>query len=109
METNLFINYLTLTDKYKDPDNWTQEVKQVIEAHGEFLNSLGNKGTLIFAGRTVLNPEDENLFGITVIKATTIDEAKQLFKNDPAIKANVQQSVVLPFSLGIQFFTNLKQ
>ncbi|WP_299113901.1 YciI family protein [uncultured Winogradskyella sp.] len=109
METNLFINYLTLTDRYKTINNWTDDTQQIIEAHGTFLKTLGEEGVLIFAGRTLLQPNHKNLFGIAVIKASSLDAAKQIFGKDPAIKAHIQQSLVLPFSMGIHYFDNLKE
>ena len=107
MDTKLFINYLTLNEPYKNPENWTDDTHQTIAAHGTFLNDLGKQGILVFAGRSLVDFDSENLFGIAVIKASSIDDAKHILKQDPALIANIQQSVILPFSMGIQYFNNI--
>ena len=103
---NLFIYHLTLTDTYNDPTNWNEQVMVIIQQHAAFLNDLGEQGILGFAGRTMFNPGDEHLFGIAVIKAESIDEAKRIMKNDPAVKHNIQRAQIFPFSMGIRFLDN---
>lgn len=106
--THLFIYQLKLAPEYNDPVKWTDSTYKVIRQHGEFLDSLGRVGTLIFAGRTVLNPGDKNLFGIAVIKASSPDVANKIMAKDPAVINNIQEASIFPFSMGIRYFENLK-
>ncbi len=105
---DLFIYYLKLADEYNDPAKWTDSTYKIIQEHSEFIDDLGRKGTLIFAGRTKLDPGDDNLFGIALIKSNSIEEAKVIMAKDPAVINNIQVSSIFPFSLGIQYFENLK-
>ena len=112
MESNqntdqLFIYHVTLTEKYNDPDMWTEETQQIIADHAEFLNDLGRNGMLIQAGRTLYDPGDERLFGIVIFKAESLEEAKKMIENDPSRLKGVQEGEVHPFSLGIRFLENL--
>jgi len=43
-------------EKYKVQTNRRSETNKIIEAHGNFLDSLSKQGILIFAGRTLLKP-----------------------------------------------------
>ncbi|MDN5215091.1 YciI family protein [Fulvivirgaceae bacterium BMA12] len=105
---DLFIYHLKLSDEYNDMAKWTDSTYKVIQEHSEFIDGLGRDGILIFAGRTKLNPGDDNLFGIALIKSTSIEEAKEIMAKDPAVINNIQVSSIFPFSLGIQYFENLK-
>lgn len=105
---NLFVYHLALTPEYNNPEKWTADTYKIIQEHSEFIDSLGRNGILIFAGRTKLNPGDENLFGIAVIKAPSIEMAKKIMRNDPAVLNNIQMASIFPFSLGIRYFENLK-
>jgi len=105
---NLFIYHLTLSLKYRDPSNWTDDTHRIIREHADFIKELGEKGTLIFAGRTALNPEDDHLFGIAIIKAESLQKAIHIMSEDPAVLNNIQKSSVFPFTLAFQFFKNLE-
>jgi len=49
-------------------------------------------------------PGDERLFGIAVIRAESIAEARKIFAKDPAVVNNIQQAEVYRFSMNIRFF-----
>ena len=105
---DLFIYHLKLTTEYNNPANWTDATYKVIQEHSEFIDSLGHNGILIFAGRTKLNPGDDNLFGIAVIKASLLETAKKIMASDPAVLNKIQKASIFPFSLGIRHFENLE-
>lgn len=104
---NLFIYIYKLTEKYQDPEAWTTETEKIIEDHAQFLNDLGKEGVVIQAGRTLYSPGNELLFGIIIVKAESLEEAKKLLDTDPSILRGVQEATVHPFSLGIRHFYNL--
>lgn len=105
---SLFIYRLTPTEKYSDIANWTVETNRIIQNHAKFLDELGKKEILIFAGRTLFRPGDKNLFGIVVMKAKSLDEAKNHLVGDPALENKIFQiRSILPFSMGITHFENM--
>ncbi len=107
-QENLFIYHLKLTSKYHDLANWTAETQAIIQEHAQFLDDLGKQGILVFAGRTKLNPGDENLFGIAIIKAANIELAKKTMAKDPAVVHKIQKATIFPFSMGIRYLNNLE-
>lgn len=103
----LFLYRLTLSPEYSNPEKWTKETWQTIEVHSQFLSRLGKDGRLVFAGRTLFEPGNKNLFGIAVIVSESLDEAKELISNDPAVTAGIQRAEIFPFSMGIKYFENI--
>jgi len=107
MKPELFIARFKLTNFYKNPQNWGDNTYLIIEQHANHLKDLGSKGSLLFAGRTLMDVDDDDLFGIAVFISSSLEEANEIFKNDPAIKESIQEVNIFPFSLGIQYFENL--
>jgi len=105
--TKLFCYYLKLNDAYKDPASWTDEVQQTLQRHAVWMDNLGKEGKLIFAGRTLVGLDDENLFGIAIVKADDIEEATKMMAVDPAVVAGIQRSQVFPYSMAIRHPENL--
>lgn len=105
---NLFICYIKLDGKYLDTEKWTDDTHKIIKQHSAYLDSLGKKGILVFAGRTRLNPSDKRMFGIAVFKAQSLEGAKKLISTDPAVVNNIQKVTILPLSLGKKHFQNLE-
>jgi hypothetical protein len=81
---------------------------QIISVHAGFLDSLGIAGILAFAGRTLFEPGDKNLFGIAIIKASGIEEAENILSKDPAVVYGIQKAEIFPFSMGIRHLKNIK-
>lgn len=106
-EKPLFIYRLRLTEHYRNAANWSDATNNIVSDHANFFIELGNKGMLIFAGRTALDPGDENLFGIAVIQADTVEEAKKIMAPDPVIINKIMQCEMFPFSMRIRHFNNL--
>lgn len=104
---SLFCYYLKLNTKYFDADAWTDEAMEAIDKHSSWLDNLGVNGVLLFAGRTTVQPGDEDLFGIAVIKAKDIEEARLIMADDPSVVAGIHSAKVLPYSLSIKHFENL--
>jgi len=103
-----FCYYLRLSDKYKDPAAWNEQSNKIIEEHAQWLENLGQQGILLLAGRTLVEPGNENLFGVAFIKAKDLEEAKRILAPDPAVLAGIQNAMVLPYSMGIRYFANIK-
>jgi len=104
---SLFLYHLTLTETYNTPSMWNESTMVTIKKHAEFLEELGEQGILSFAGRTLFTPGDPNLFGIAVINAKSLSDARQIMSSDPAVVAGIQQANIYPFSMGIKYLKNL--
>jgi len=61
---------------------------KIMQDHFFYLKSLMKQEKLFFAGPTLI-PEDP--FGVIILEAETAEEAKNLLKKDPSIKAGIQR------------------
>jgi uncharacterized protein YciI len=70
----------------------TQEERQVLQEHGEWLETLYTDGRVVFAGRCYDGP-----FGLVVLDAGDEEEARRLMLQDPSVQAGVQRADLYPF------------
>ena len=70
----------------------TDEEVAVMREHFTYLQGLLRQGKLLLAG-----PSLEPLFGIFVLVAETEDEAWELVRADPSVRAGVQTPELHPF------------
>ncbi|MBI2270374.1 MAG: hypothetical protein HYU69_08460 [Bacteroidetes bacterium] len=98
MESKKFIYILKLLPKYTREVNWTEETRNIITSHFNYLQKLKEEEQLILAGRTDYSVEDPLTFGIAIFTAKDMDAAKELMNNDPAIKMGVMNGELHPFS-----------
>ena len=80
----------------------SQEEKNAIKAHFEYLKGLMEKGTLAFAGRC-----EDATFGLALLKCESLEAAKELICNDPAVKAKVFSTECFSFSTALADLNNL--
>ncbi|MFW9922657.1 MAG: YciI family protein [Candidatus Thorarchaeota archaeon] len=79
--------------------NPTKKEIKIMEEHFEYLQGLIKSGELLLAGPTM---NEENTFGLYIFECESLDKAKELFNNDPSIKARVQKIIELePFKLSL--------
>jgi len=62
----------------------TDEEKLVVGKHFNYLKELLEKNILVHAGRT-----DGGDFGLAIFECGSMEEAQELTKNDPAVKAGI--------------------
>lgn len=101
-----YLYQLRLSERHKNPANWTPEDQAAIGRHVVFLDSLGKAGSLVFAGRNDLAPDDPNMLGIALVKATSLEAAKSMMAPDPGVQAGIQIAHVSPYRLAISHFKN---
>lgn len=65
-------------------DQSKEEVAKIQQAHLEHLKKLADAGQLVIAGPFLDNSEFR---GVLIFNVETIEEAKKLANNDPAVKA----------------------
>jgi uncharacterized protein YciI len=68
--------------------NPKENENKIMEDHFYYLKSLLKQKKLFLAGPTLIA---EDPFGLIIIEAKTIEEAKDLLENDPSVKSGIQQ------------------
>jgi uncharacterized protein YciI len=79
--------------------NSTEEDNRIMSEHFQYLKQLLKQKKLILAGPVLneLKPQ-----GIYIFECESIEEARELIEADPAIKADIQQIVLLePFKISL--------
>lgn len=107
-EGNTFICFIELNEKFANPSGWTEETKEIISAHSNFMDKLGEDGNLIFAGRTDSVQDDNDLIGVVLFKADSIEEARAIMSRDPGVLNLIQKSRVFPFIRAKNYIENSK-
>lgn len=96
-----FVYVLKLQPDYKVEKNWTSAVNETVGKHFNHLKALTEKGTVIMAGRTDYNVNNDNVFGIVVFEAENLEEATKIMQSDPAVIGKVMSAEVHPFSVAL--------
>ena len=73
----------------------TSHESETMAKHFAYLQQLTQQGILILAGRTLNN--DEDAFGIAIIKVHSEEEARGLMENDPAVSHGVMNARLFPY------------
>ncbi|MHA2133597.1 MAG: YciI family protein [Candidatus Thorarchaeota archaeon] len=87
-----FVIMLRPASKYGQPDT-----DEIVGKHFNYLQELHKKGIVMMAGRF-----SEVLHGLVIIRADSIDEARNIMMNDPAIKAEVFFGELYPWRIALQ-------
>jgi uncharacterized protein YciI len=72
---------------------------RIVSEHFNYLKRLAEEGVVILAGRT--QNTDYSSFGIVLLKAETIDAAREIMLNDPALKNNVFRAELYPYKTSL--------
>lgn len=76
--------------------NFTEEESETVGRHFDYLKDLHAKGVVRMAGRV-----EDARFGICQLLVSNKAEAEEIMQNDPAVKAKVFTSELLPFRLAL--------
>ena len=96
-----FIYRLSLTPRYLDESNWTDETRQIVSKHFNHLKQHCSNGKVLMAGRSDLPISDAENFGICIFEAESPEEAQQFMDSDPTVINGVMTAKVYPFSLAM--------
>ena len=96
-----FIYQLKLAPFYRKELNWTEQTRQIISMHFNYLKKNCDAGKVLLAGRTNLSIEDDNNSGICIFKAESANVARNFMDNDPAVLNGVMTARLFPFSLAL--------
>ena len=72
---------------------------RVVSEHFNYLKQLTKDGVVILAGRT--QNADYSSFGIVLFNAETIQAAREIMLNDPAVKNNVFRAELFPYKMAL--------
>lgn len=78
-------------------ENATPEESAEVEKHFYFLKKLNAEKIALFVGRV----EDAS-FGIALLETENEEKARDILKNDPAVKSKVFTAELWPFRLAIR-------
>jgi uncharacterized protein YciI len=73
----------------------TAEERALAGAHWVYSQELLTRGVVIFAGRTMITTADS--FALMVIRAPSLDAARAIVADDPAVRGGVFRSTVYPY------------
>ena len=73
-------------------DDASPEEDRVMDEHFAYLRQLLSEGKLLLAG-----PSLDPVFGVIVLVAVTEDQAWELIRADPSVRAGVQTPELHPF------------
>ena len=85
----------------------TEIESRVVSEHFNYLKQLTSDGVVILAGRT--QNTDNSSFGIVLFNAGTVEEAREIMLNDPAVKSKVFRAELFPYKMALFHPDNAKQ
>ena len=74
----------------------TPEEKAVMAEHGSYAHRLFDEGKILLGGVAT-----DGAIGIIVLRVESADEAREIFENDPAVKAGIGDAELHPFRVGL--------
>jgi uncharacterized protein YciI len=77
----------------------TDEEARILDQHFSYLKGLADQGTVLLAGRT--QNADESTFGIVILQAESEDSAREIMRNDPAVKHELMSAELYPFKTAL--------
>src|SRR5262245_19017651 len=96
-----WLGVLTLTEKYKDEKNWSQNDQAIAGERFQRLVKYKTDGVVVLAGRTELALDNPEMMGLVIFYAKDEKEAVQFMMDDPAVKNKIMQAKVYLYGLAI--------
>jgi len=75
----------------------TEGTEEKVSEHFTYLQKLLKKGKLTMAGRF-----SEVLIGLVMLEAKSREEALDIMKNDPAVKAGIFHAELYPWTIALK-------
>jgi len=101
VKSKSYLGVLTVTDKYKDEKNWTQNDQAIVREHFHRLVKYKTEGVVVLAGRTELDLSNPEMMGLVIFYAKDDNEALQFMMDDPAVKNKIMQTKVHPYGIAV--------
>lgn len=94
--SNLTFVYLTRPTKPNFLNSISENDKEVLSEHFEYLQNALNSKQLVLAG-----PCTDAAFGIVIFESESAEAANLFMKNDPAIKAGIFSGELRPYRISL--------
>jgi len=88
--------YVVKPPRENFPETITDEEAKIISEHFYYLKDLLEKKVVFFVGRT-----SGGDFGICVMECESLEKAKEITANDPAVKNGIFSAETYPFDLAL--------
>ena len=88
-----YVYFLKFARKNAIKTGFTEAEKAVLAEHSRYHARLAKEGTEIVGGPTL----DADPTGIAIIKASSIEEAKEIMNADPTVAKRVMKATLHPF------------
>jgi uncharacterized protein YciI len=99
MNTNQYIYKLQPTRPEMLTQGPTDAESEALQGHVAYLTRLSEESAVLLAGRT--QTTDESTFGLVILKAESESEARDIMKNDPAVKHGVMSAELFPYQISM--------
>jgi uncharacterized protein len=96
-----YLGILTLTNKYRDEKNWTQNDQAIVGEHFQRLVKYKDEGVVVLAGRTELALSNPEMMGLVIFYAKDDNGALRFMMDDPAVKNKIMQTKVHPYGIAV--------
>jgi uncharacterized protein YciI len=77
----------------------TEIESRIVSEHFNYLKQLTTDGVVILAGRTTNT--DNSSFGIVLFNAESVEAAREIMMNDPAVKNKVFRAELFPYKMAL--------
>lgn len=94
-----FIHVLRLIGRLTEEANWTEEDEGAVARHFAHLEELLARGILVLAGKT--DGLDRNTFGLVILEAESLEAARRLMEEDPALVAGIMTAELYPYTIAL--------
>lgn len=94
-----YLYILTLSEQYRNPANWTEDINRIQGEHFNYLKALFEKGVMKHVGRTDVSFDSSDLHGYAVFEAENEAAAISLMSGDPAISNGIMTARLLPYKI----------
>ncbi|MBL8968767.1 MAG: hypothetical protein JNG85_17310 [Spirochaetaceae bacterium] len=94
-----FIYVLRLVGRLTEEANWTEEDQAAVARHFAHLEELLARGILVLAGKT--DGLGRDTFGLVILEAESLEAARGLMEQDPALVAGVMTAELYPYTIAL--------
>ena len=77
----------------------TPEEQAIVSEHFAHLETLTERGVMLFVGRTQDN--SPRTFGIAVFQAGSEEQARAIMNSDPAVQKGIMHAELFPFRIAL--------
>lgn len=96
-----FMYVLQLNEQYRNESNWTEETREIVSQHFNYLKSLHEKGVMKLVGKTAYDVTHDDNRGFAIFEANSVEKANDIMNSDPCIVKGVMTAKLHPFNIAL--------